>query len=46
MNQIKVGDMAPDFALKDQNGAEVKLSDFRGQTCASFLASACLDRGM
>jgi len=31
MNQIKVGDMAPDFALKDQNGAEVKLSDFRGK---------------
>lgn len=31
MTQIKVGDMAPDFALKDQNGAEVKLSDYRGK---------------
>jgi peroxiredoxin len=31
MNQIKVGDMAPDFALKDQNGTEVKLSDCHGK---------------
>ena len=27
----KVGDRAPDFALTDQNGASVKLSDFRGK---------------
>jgi len=29
--KIKVGDMAPDFTLKDQNGHEVSLHDFRGK---------------
>jgi cytochrome oxidase Cu insertion factor (SCO1/SenC/PrrC family) len=28
---LKVGDMAPDFSLPDQNGNIVKLSDFRGK---------------
>ena len=28
---IKEGDVAPDFTVKDQAGADVKLSDFRGQ---------------
>ncbi|WP_054841009.1 peroxiredoxin [Thermococcus peptonophilus] len=28
---MKVGEKAPDFALKDQNGEEFKLSDFRGK---------------
>jgi peroxiredoxin Q/BCP len=28
---IEQGDQAPDFALPDQDGREVKLSDFRGQ---------------
>jgi cytochrome oxidase Cu insertion factor (SCO1/SenC/PrrC family) len=28
---LKVGDMAPDFSLPDQNGTIVKLSDFRGK---------------
>ena len=28
---LKVGDAAPDFALPDQNGATVRLSDFRGK---------------
>jgi cytochrome oxidase Cu insertion factor (SCO1/SenC/PrrC family) len=28
---LKIGDMAPDFALKDTTGKEVKLSDFRGK---------------
>ena len=28
---IKVGDTAPDFAMRDQNGKQVKLSDFRGK---------------
>jgi peroxiredoxin Q/BCP len=27
---IKVGDVAPDFALNAQNGSQVKLSNFRG----------------
>ena len=29
--QLKVGDMAPDFTLPDQNRKPVKLSDFRGR---------------
>ena len=28
---LKVGDTAPDFTLKDQNNHDVKLSDFRGK---------------
>ncbi len=28
---LKVGDMAPDFTLPDQNMKQVKLSDFRGK---------------
>jgi len=28
---LKVGDQAPDFSLSDQNGATLKLSDFRGK---------------
>lgn len=27
----QVGDVAPDFALKDQNGKVVKLSQFKGK---------------
>ena len=30
-SKIKVGQMAPDFKLLDQNRKEVKLSDFRGK---------------
>ena len=29
--QLKVGDMAPDFTLPDNNNHPVKLSDFRGK---------------
>lgn len=29
--QLKVGDVAPDFTLRDQTNKEVKLSDFRGK---------------
>ncbi len=28
---VKVGDVAPDFKLTDQNGKDVRLSDFRGK---------------
>ncbi len=28
---LKEGDAAPDFTVKDQNGKDVKLSDYRGQ---------------
>ncbi len=31
MVELKVGDMAPDFELEDQNGKKVKLSSFRGK---------------
>src|SRR6184192_4549527 len=36
--EIKVGDPAPDFSLKDQDQKEVKLSDFRGKkhVCLAF----------
>src|SRR5207249_10270430 len=30
-HEIKVGDPAPDFTLKDQDQKDVKLSDFRGK---------------
>jgi len=29
--KIKVGDMAPDFTMEDQNGKKVSLSEFRGK---------------
>ncbi len=29
--KLKVGDMAPDFTLPDNNNKPVKLSDFRGK---------------
>jgi cytochrome oxidase Cu insertion factor (SCO1/SenC/PrrC family) len=29
--KIKVGDIAPDFTLEDQNGKQVSLHDFRGK---------------
>jgi len=29
--QLKVGDMAPEFELMDQDRTKVKLSDFRGK---------------
>ena len=28
---VEIGDMAPDFELKDQHGTPVKLADFRGK---------------
>lgn len=31
MKHLKVGDKAPEFVSKDQDGKEMKLSDFKGQ---------------
>ena len=33
---IESGDQAPDFSLPDQDGREVKLSDFRGEPVAVY----------
>lgn len=33
---LKKGDAAPDFALKDQNNNDTRLSDFRGQKVALY----------
>ena len=33
---LKEGDAAPDFQTRDENGNEVKLSDFRGQKVALY----------
>lgn len=39
---LQVGDQAPEFTLVDEQGAEVKLSDFRGQTVLlNFWATWC-----
>jgi len=32
-NEVKVGEMAPDFVLLDNNLSPVKFSSFRGKTC-------------
>ena len=29
--KLKIGDVAPDFTLKDQSGKDVSLHDFRGK---------------
>jgi peroxiredoxin Q/BCP len=29
--KMKIGNLAPDFALPDENGKKIKLSDFRGK---------------
>lgn len=34
---IEIGDDAPDFVLKDQNGDEVSLSGFRGQKAVALV---------
>ena len=37
--EIKVGDTAPDFTLKDQDQKEVKLSDYRGKVVLLYFWS-------
>ncbi len=49
MELIKAGEKAPDFALKDQNGEEVKLSDYKGKKLLIAFhplawTSVCLDQ--
>ena len=34
---VKVGDVAPDFALRSLDGEEVKLSDYRGKRLVLFM---------
>ena len=34
---VKVGDAAPDFALRALDGEEVKLSDYRGKRLVLFM---------
>ena len=34
--ELKIGDKAPDFSAKDQNGDTVKLSDFKGKKIAIY----------
>jgi peroxiredoxin Q/BCP len=36
MAALSEGDAAPDFTLRDQNGAELTLSDLRGQTVVVY----------
>jgi len=31
LSDIKVGDLAPDFELEDQNGKKIRLSQYRGK---------------
>jgi peroxiredoxin len=39
---VAVGDPAPEFSIKDENGHEVRLSDFRGKTVfLNFWATWC-----
>lgn len=33
---MKLNDKAPDFSLQDENGKEVALKDFRGNTVVLF----------
>ncbi len=42
---LKVGDAAPDFELKNQDGKKVKLSDYRGKKVVLFLYPAANTEG-
>ena len=39
MAKLKAGEKAPDFQLEDQNGKEVKLTDFRGRKLLLYFYS-------
>ena len=40
---VNVGDLAPDFAIKDETGKQIQLSDFRGQVVfLNFWYTTCV----
>lgn len=45
MGQLKKGDNAPDFALKDQNGTTVGLSDYRGKKLLVYFYPKAMTSG-
>ncbi|MDG0980308.1 MAG: thioredoxin-dependent thiol peroxidase [Halieaceae bacterium] len=45
MSFLKVGDQAPDFALKNQNGEVVQLSDYRGKTVVVYFYPKAMTPG-
>ena len=42
---LEIGKKAPDFTLLDQDGNEVKLSDFKGKTVAVFFYPKAMTPG-
>ena len=44
-NRLVEGDLAPDFALPDATGAEIKLSDFRGRHVVVYFYPAASTPG-
>ncbi|GAA4284828.1 thioredoxin-dependent thiol peroxidase [Brevibacterium daeguense] len=45
MTQLEVGDLAPDFTLPDSTGADVTLSDYRGQRVVVYFYPAAMTPG-
>lgn len=45
MSQLAVGDLAPDFTLPDQHGADVRLQDLRGRSLVVFCYPAAMTPG-
>lgn len=44
-NRLEAGATAPEFTLLDQDGAEVSLSDYRGQKCIVYFYPAAATPG-
>ena len=45
MSFLKVGDQAPDFELKNQNGDPVRLSDYKGKTVVVYFYPKAMTPG-
>jgi peroxiredoxin Q/BCP len=45
MSKLKVGDMAPDFTLQDQNGKSVSLHDFKGKNVVVYFYPKAMTPG-